>query len=38
VLADCLVQWTGAETTEAKVAAFRAAELMNLIQSFLTKK
>jgi hypothetical protein len=34
-LADCLIDWTRAESVEAKVAAIRAAELVNLLVSRL---
>lgn len=38
VLADCIADWTHAETPEARAAAFRCAELANLIYLYLTKR
>lgn len=38
VLADCLVEWTHAESVEARVACLRVAELANLIHSALKGK
>lgn len=38
VLADCLADWTRAETVEARVACLRFAELANLVHSALTQR
>jgi hypothetical protein len=38
VLADCLADWTGADTTEARVACLRVAELVNMIRTTLKGK
>jgi hypothetical protein len=36
VLADCFAEAIGAETTEARAACLRVAELVNLIRATLT--
>ena len=38
VLADCLIDWTGAETPQAKVAVVRVAEVINQIHFALKGK
>jgi len=38
VLADCMVEWLGAETPKAKVAVVRVAEVINQIHVALKGK
>jgi hypothetical protein len=38
VLADCLAEWTGAESIPARAAAFRVAEMINLVYSLGRKR